>query len=333
MNPGACAALAVWVTALPVVSAADLAGRYVVATLPMAPDAAVSQATFAGTADITPKKPHVSGVTWLPAGVGARRLRGLGLSDDDGALGVSLATGGAAYGVAIYHHAAGSGEWQGRWITSLDSGGTVGDIRFDDAGGGPLVGRHRLVCRRPGSGSFEGVVEVTPKGDDFLLTFEVDRTVLYRGLGTLLDADRLVVGWSFGSAPAVAAYRPDPDGLLKGRRVSLRAGQPVVVREALAREGEDAMRLLPVAARTDPAMLRAAADATLEPGSPEIKAWVYDDLQAHHGADGWARRWLDEQLTPEERNLLERAVHRRRKPAAGRTVGELIDEERRRSGE
>lgn len=313
-------------------SATDLAGRYVVATLPAAADAPVAQATYSGTADITPRKQHVSAVTWQPA-TGARRLRGLGLSDDDGTLGVSLATGGAAYGVAIYHYAAGSHEWQGRWITSLDGGGVVGDIRFDDSDNHPLAGRHRLVCRRPGSGSFEGAVSITPRGDDFLLTFEGDRTVLYRGLGILLDHDRLLVGWSFGSAPALAVYHPESSGLLTGRRINSRPGQPVVIREALAREGEDAMRLLPAAARTDPALLRASADAELEPGSPEIKAWTYDDLQAQHGTDGWARRWLDEQLTPEERNLLEHATHRRRKPTAGRTIGALIDEERRRGGE
>ncbi len=142
------------------------------------------------------------------------------------------------------------------------------------------------------------------------------------------------MGWSFGSAPGLAVYRPEPGGLLTGRRISARAGQPAVTREALAREGEEAMRLLPAAARTDPALLRASADAELEPGSPEIKAWTYDDLQAQHGADGWARRWLDEQLTPEERNFLERATHRRHgKPTAGRTIGALIEEERRRTGE
>ena len=333
MNPRVlAAAVVVWLAAPPGAAATDLAGRYVVAALPAAAEAPVAQATFAGTAEVRPGNGRGCAVTWLPAATGARRQRGLGLADDDGALGVSLATGGAAYGVAIYHRVAERGEWQGRWITSLDSGATVGDIRFDGAGGA-LAGRHRLVCRRPGSGSFEGAVEITPKGGDFLLTFEVDRAVLYRGLGILLDDNRLVVGWSFGSAPAVAAYRPGSGGLLLGRRLSLRGGQPVVWREALAREGEEAMRLLPAAARTDPAMLRAAADATLEPGSPEIKTWVYDDLQARHGADGWARRWLDEQLTPEERTLLVRAVGRRRPPPAGRTVGELIDAERRRTGE
>ena len=329
----ALAAVLCSLTALPAARATDLAGRYVVATLPAA-DAPAAQAAYAGTADITPRKQHVSTVTWQPAATGARRLRGLGLSDDDGAFGVSLATGGAVYGVAIYHHAAGSHEWQGRWITSLDGGGNVGDIRFDDAGGGSaLAGRHRLVCHRPGSGGFEGAVNITPRGDDFLLAFEVDRTVLYRGVGILLDPDRLIVGWSFGSPPALAVYRPDPSGLLTGRRISSRPGQPVAIREAWAREGEEAMRLLPAAARTDPALLRASADADLEPGSPEIKTWTYDDLQARHSADGWARRWLDEQLTPEERNLLERAVHRRRPPTAGRTIGDLIAEERRRSGE
>lgn len=90
------------------------------------------------------------------------------------------------------------------------------------------------------------------------------------------------------------------------------------------------MRLLPADARTDPALLRASANADLEPGSPEVKTWTYDDLQTRHGADGWARRWLDEQLTPEERNLLQRAA-RRRRPTAGRTIGDLIAEERRRS--
>ena len=314
--------------------AADFAGRYVVAVLPAAADAPVAQATFSGTVDVTPRRGRVSTVVWQPATTGARRVRGLGLSDDDGTLGVSVATGGAAYGVAIYHHVAGSHEWQGRWITSLDGGGAVGDIRFDDAEGSTLVGRHRLVCRRPGSGSFEGAVSIVARGDDYSLTFEGDRTVLYRGVGILLDKDRLVVGWSFGSAPSLAVYRPEPSGLFTGRRISARAGQSVAIREALAREGEEAMRLLPAAARTDPALLRASADAELEPGSPEIKAWTYDDLQAQHGTDGWARRWLDEQLTPEERRLLERATHRRRaKPTAGRTIGALIDEERRRSGE
>ena len=319
---------------LPIARAAadTLAGRYVVATLPAGADAPVADATYAGTVEITPHK-HASTVVWQPAATGARRLRGLGLSDADGALGVSLSTGGAAYGVAVYHHATDAGEWQGRWLTSLDTGGTVGEIRFDAPGNTPLLGRHRLFCQRPGSGSFEGAVVVTALGDDYGLAFEVDRTVLYRGLGVLLDHDRLFVAWSFGSAPALAVYRPDADHLVTGRRVTVRAGQPAVVREALAREGEDAMRLLPAAARTDPALLRAAADAELEPGSPEIKSWSYDDLQARHGADGWARRWLEEQLTPEERSLLDRAVRRRRKPGVNPTIGELIEAERRRRGE
>ncbi len=117
--------------ALTIGAAPDLAGRYVVAILPTAADAPVAQATFAGTVDITLRRPRVSAVSWLPSTVGARRQRGLGLSDDDGALGVSISTGGAAYGVAIYRHTTGSGTWQGRWITSLDSGGTLGEIRFD----------------------------------------------------------------------------------------------------------------------------------------------------------------------------------------------------------
>lgn len=327
--------IAVWLVALPLSRASDLSGRYVVASLSPKPGALLAQASYGGTVDIADRR-HGYAVTWRLAAE-SRKLRGIGWLEDDDLLGVSLATGGIAYGLAIYHHAVGEHQWRGHWITSIDSGGTPGEIGFDDEGGDKLPGHHRLHCSRPGAGSFEGSVNITPEGEDYLLTFTTDGALLYRGAGILLDDGRLVVGWSFGSAPAVAVYRLGHDGLLSGRRVSLRGGQHNAMVEDLARTGDDAARLLPAAARIDPALVPSDIDAGLEPDAPEVKNLVYEDLMDRYGSDGWAERWLEGQLTPEEHALLEQAVHRRR-GRAGRdklppraTIGDLIEHERSRS--
>ena len=311
----------------------DFAGHYVVASIPATPGATLASAIYAGTADITTRQ-HGYGLTWHLRD-SSRRLRGLGLKDGDDLLGVSLVTGGVVNGIGIYHHSPEAHAWQGHWLTSLDSGGTVGEIRFDDNGSNSLLGSHLLFCRRPGSGSFEGTVNITAQESNYLLTFEVGRSVLYRGVGVLLeDGQRLVVGWSFGSPPALAVYQANTDGLFTGRRINPRA-QESTVREVLAHDGEDTLRLLPVAARTDPSLVPSDVDASLEPGSPEIKQWNYDDLMASYGDDGWGNRWLDEQLTPEERALLNCALKRRHNPRVAAklphpTIGQLIDAQRQR---
>ena len=344
----------------------DLGGRYVVASLPPAISAATPAAspapareTYGGTVDIAARR-HGYAVTWHPAN-GGSRLRGLGLRDGDDLLGVSLATGGAAYGVQVYHRADEGRAWRAAWITSIDGAASVGEINFHTDG--PLLGRHPMTCQRPGAGSFEGVVEIAARGDDYLLTFFVEHGVLYRGMGVLLDGNRLVVGWSFGSPPAVAVYRIGADGLFAGQRVAARSGgQVAVTGERFAREGADAARLLPAAiAQGDAApgadggedastpafgALSPAESALLtmmEPGAPSVKTWNYDELQGRYGADGWADRWLAEQLTPEENALLRTAVRRRdrararekdkAKPVAGdkQTVGELIEAARQRA--
>ena len=348
------------------VRAGDLGGRYVVASLPPAISAATPTAspapvreTYGGTVDIATRR-HGYAVTWHPAN-GGPRLRGLGLRDGEDVLGVSLATGGAAYGVQVYHRADEGREWRAPWITSIDGAASVGEIRFRTDG--PLLGRHPMTCQRPGAGGFEGTVEIAARGDDYLLTFSVEHGVLYRGMGALLDGNRLVVGWSFGSPPAVAVYRIGADGLFAGRRVALRSGgQTAITGERFAREGADAARLLPAdIARGEAApgadggedasppafgALSPAESALLsmmEPGAPSVKTWNYDELQARYGADGWADRWLAEQLTPEEISLLRAAVRRRdrararekdkTKAVAGdkQTVSELIEAARQRA--
>lgn len=333
-----CWSLLLLVTAQPA-RAAEIPGHYVVASLPNTANATLANAIYAGTADIAARQ-HGYGVTWHLRN-SARRLRGLGFADPSGdLLGVSISTGGAAYGVAIYRRSPDGREWQGRWISSIDGGGLVGDIRFDDGGAGAksLVGRHPLTCRRPGSGGFEGAVNVTAVGENFALTFEADHMTLYRGVGILVGDDRLVVGWSFGSPPALAVYQRNAEGLFSGRRVNPRA-QEATVRDVLARDGEDATRLLPVAARTDPALIPSDVDASLEPGSPQIKAWNYEDLMERYGEEGWGKRWLDEQLTVEERALLDGALRRRKnrrlaaKLPPHPTIGELIEDQRRRNGD
>ena len=352
-----------WVGLVGAARAGEINGRYVVARPMPTPAAAATPAAspapvpeiYGGTVDVAARR-HGYALAWRPAN-GGPRLHGLGLRDGDDVLGVSLSTGGAAYGVQIFHRADEGRAWRASWITSIDGAGSVGEIEFRTDG--PLLGKHPATCRRPGAGSFEATVEITPKGGDYLLTFYLEHSLLYRGLGVLLDGNRLVVGWSFGSPPAVAVYRIRPDGLWTGRRVALRAGQTTVTDERLAREGADAARLLPaVVAQGNAApgpdggedlpppafgALSPAESALLtmmEPGAPSVKMWDYHELQQRYGADGWADRWLAEQLTPEENALLRSAVRRRDRALAKskdkaapdpRTVGELIEGERQRT--
>jgi hypothetical protein len=153
--------------------------------------------------------------------------------------------------------------------------------------------------------------------------------------------------------------------LFTGRRVALRSGQTIVTEERFARQGADAARLLPAAvvqagsAVGDPGSgggpdlpapafgaLSAAESALLtmmEPGAPSVKTWNYDDLQRRYGADGWADRWLAEQLTPDENALLKQALRQRTRARARErdraraaaldrlTVGELIESARARA--
>lgn len=206
--------------------AGDPAGRYHVSQV----DTGEGESPANGTVTIAARG-RVFVVNWQTAG--RRRQRGLALRDGEDLLGVSINTGGRAYGVAIYHRE--GNRWHGPWITSLDAGGTPGEISFDGAPGGELAGRHRLTGRRGGvSGSFEGTVTVVPKGEDFLLTFTVGGVTVYRGLGVRLG-ERLVVGWSFGSAPALAVYRVNAEGGLSGRSLALgRAGELKTTSEELA---------------------------------------------------------------------------------------------------
>ena len=327
---------------------ADLAGRYVVAT-----NSSADQEVYGGSASVLSRR-NAYEMDWQLAG-GGRSLHGLGLLEDRELLGVSVSTGGGAYGVAVYRHAKNDPQWKGRWVTSIDGAANVGEISFD--AGSTLVGTHALTCKRPGVGSFVGTVQIEAKGSDYLLTFLLGHAVLYKGLGVLSGDGRLVVGWSFGSSPALAVYRYNSEGTLTGRRISLKpGGQVTSTTERMAREGEIAARLLPVAAHgnleeqfdagplpgafgtlTDPVL------AVLEPNPPLVKQMTYDQLQKA-GPDGWAERWLAGQLSSEDRADLASARQRLADTGRGKgknagaansskTIGELIDAERQRRTE
>lgn len=350
--------LLLWlVTVLPPPATAadeEIAGRYQI-VLPPSPEGNVPRN---GSVAIAARRSTYV-VNWQPGNVGnRRRQRGLALRDGADLLGVSVHTGGMAYGLAIYHREAGG--WRGKWITSVDGGGNVGEIRFD--GAEPLAGRHRVSGRRAGAGGFEGAVTITQSGENYLLTFTVGGVTVYRGLGAR-RGERLVVAWSFGSAPALAVYeRTAGSDVLHGQRLSLRAGQQVQAEaEDLTRAapgefdpapGGDALALPSALVEADDAPAAPGMSDLLGPPPPEggdargagepapadVKTWSYDDLLSRHGADGLAARWLREQLTPDERRSLEAAVRRRRPgegtPATapadahgGPTVAELIEEE------
>ena len=268
----------------------------------------------------------------------ARPLRGLGLSEGNDLLGVSLYTGGIAHGLAIYRKADGGRRWLGHWITSIDSAASVGVMDFDaDPKQPTLAGKHHFTGHRASTGQFEGTVTMSPQGEDFLLAFTTSGgATLYRGVG-ILRGERLVVAWSFGSSPALAAYELGEHGELNGRRLSMRtrgALQPmperlvpadaVVVASGSAGAAKEKDR------RPDVGVMSAS-----EPSAPSVKAISYSDLVARYGSAGWADRWLDGQLTSDEQRLLELAVRRHSAgdPTAAtlgaRTVAQLIEEQRR----
>lgn len=339
--------------------AGDLGGDYVILQPPTLEGGG---APFGGTARITPHRNSLA-VSWqLETG---KRLRGLALADGGDLLGVSLSTGGRAYGVAIYRRE--GDRWRGRWLTSIDGGSAVGEISFSGGPGGELTGQHPFTSLRPGAGSFAGNVAITRKGEDFLLTFTAGSLVIYRGLGTVRDG-RLVVAWSFGSTPALAVYGVGGGGALAGRRVALRSGQPVGNVEQLVRASDAPELTLPPAQPlldaepapagapesvaeaapgrdelptvSDPenaAANAAAANIALMAGTaaaPAVKTLTYPDLMSRYGERGQAARWLEQQLNAGERELLDAALERMRAPGAdgalaGKTIGELIEEQRK----
>lgn len=260
---------------LPTARAVDPAGRYRISPV----DTGEGEPAAGGAVTIAARR-HIFVVDWQTAG--RRRQRGLALRDGEDLLGVSINTGGRAYGVAIYRRE--GNRWRGPWITSLDAGGAPGEISFDGAPGGELAGRHRLTGRRGGvSGGFEGAVTIVPKGEDYLLTFTVGGATVYRGLG-VRRGERLVVGWSFGSSPALAVYQATTEGGLSGRSLSLgRSGELKTVGEELARAapgeeiapGEPILVLPPAIVEpdddfsTDPFPAPPAAGSPPSPPSPE----------------------------------------------------------------
>ena len=351
--PACCLVLLLGLFPVAACRSAEVSGRYVMATSASAirPDSKISsdQEVYGGTVSVSARK-NAYEMDWQLAG-DYRSLHGLGLLEDRELLGVSISTGGGAYGIAVYRHGKNDAQWKGRWVTSIDGAANVGEITFD--AGPTLVGSHPLTCKRPGVGSFVGTVQIEAKGSDYLLTFLLGHAVLYKGLGVLSGDGRLVVGWSFGSTPALAVYRYNSDGLLTGRRLALRAnGQVASTGERMAREGEIAARFLPVAAHGDleqqveagplPGAFGTLTDpvlAVLEPNPPLVKQMTYDQLQKA-GPDGWAERWVAGQLSPEERTDLASARQRiadtgrgkgKASPAiAQKTIGELIEQERQR---
>ena len=234
-----------------------LAGRYVVA------ESSVESGDPAGqTVDIARRNRGYS-VVWRTGGtIGAKgRARGgstrRGLAFREGnLLGVSLATGGPAHGVGIYKSEDGGRRWRGRWVTSIDGASAPGEIVFDTPGnGGALLGRHPLHGRRDGGGSFEGAVTITKRAGagetDYALSFSVGGVTVYRGLGQRFGG-RLVVGWSFGSAPSLAVYEIGADGKLDGRRLTTRTAEAATTEQLAPFAGEgtgaDGLLLLPAPA-------------------------------------------------------------------------------------
>ncbi len=333
MKPAACVwAVACACAGIAQVAAGELGGRYqalpAAAGMPVVP------------AEIVQLTPHRNAyeVRWEPV-AGSRRQHGWGLLDGQQLM-VAVSTGGAASGVAIYHHAPAEHAWSGPWISSLDGGGALGTIRFEAEA--ELDGRHALVCARPGAGTVTGTVEIKAAAGGYQLTFRLGRAVYYRGVGVLLPNGALAVGWSFGSVPAAAAFVCNADGSLTERRVSwtpLPAGADRSVQLTPFDGDEYALAASQGAGElVTPAEASAAAAAALllGPATPQVKAWDYATLLRQYGSGGWAERWLERQLTPEERQLLKAALQRH--PAGAndpdhRSIGTLIDEERAREGQ
>ena len=233
-----------------------LTGRYVVA------ESSVESGDPAGqTVEIAPRNRGYS-VVWRTGGTvgangrarGGSTRRGLAFRDGD-LIGVSLATGGPAHGVGIYKAEDGGRRWRGRWVTSIDGASAPGEIVFETGGSGTLLGRHPLHGRRDGGGSFEGSVTVTARdgagAENYALSFTVGGVTVYRGLG-IRRGDRLVVGWSFGSAPSLAVYEVGADGKLDGRRLTTRTAEAATTERLAPFAGEgtgtDGLLLLPAPA-------------------------------------------------------------------------------------
>ena len=220
-------------------------GRYVIAKVLDGGDRTAEP--YAGIVEIKTRR-TVCTLTWrIRGGQTSRRLQALGLWDKEGAgepvLCASMNTGGAAYGTALYRRGK-DGRWQGGWVTSVDDGAELGEMRIDTgSNAASLVGRHRIAGSRGRAGSFAGAVTITAQGEFLELAYEVGGIPVYRGLGVLLrntdgsgkEDERLAVAWSYGSTPALAIYSLDGDGSLTGRRVSLRLGEAQIRNERLAR--------------------------------------------------------------------------------------------------
>ena len=312
-------------------------------------------AELAGAAVEVVSRPHSYAVTWQPRA--GRRKRGLGLRDEDGLLDVSVDTGGAAYGSAIFHQVA--GHWEAQSISSIDAGNSPVQLSFQ--AGADLAGSHPLVCSRRGFGTLHGVVRIAPLGPHYVLTFTSGHMTLYHAIAELAPGgDRLICAWSFGSSPALVWYQGDGDSLT-GKRLSARSGQAVETVENLVR---------PSAAPNLPSPLGAASGVSGEmpedgsvAGLPEgglrdelpapsaeagnaarlitgidaanVKAWTYGGWRRQHQRRGRAVALSDAQLTPAEHAFLEAAAARyrhgsreQRKMLDSRTVSALIDEER-----
>lgn len=226
----------------------DPAGRYVIAKDLDQPATPRTGEPYAGTVDVKVRRGGVCTLNWRIRGDATpRRLQGLGLWDKRSGVGgpllcASMNTGGAAYGLALYRRGE-KGRWQGSWVTSVDDGAELGEMRIDTGSDtAALVGRHHLHGSRGRAGSFEGAVTIAAQGEFLELAYEVNGIPVYRGLGLLLPdpnnasvGERLVVAWSFGSVPALAIYSAQADGSLTGRRVSVRHGEPLIRNERLAR--------------------------------------------------------------------------------------------------
>jgi hypothetical protein len=361
--PLAGAALLGWLSlALPAsVSARDIAGRYFIVEA-FGPGGA--DAPYGGTADITARRGTAYVFNRRPEA--GKRQRGLGLREGEDLLGVSLNTGGAAYGLIVFRREDGGRRWHGRWLTSLDGGSQLGEMSFEADSAQSIAGSHTFTGRRGSTGGFAGTVTITRRGAGYLLNFTTSGGLaLYRGLGAL-SGDRLLVGWSFGGSPSLAVYQIDATGLT-GQRLTLpRAsrGDVFATTERLALEGSEDLVFppqlpapgnslfpssggasgsdeLPVSA---PAAGNAASAgkassqlmARSAGGALDVKTLVYTDLMRRYGKRGQAERWLREQLTAEERQLLDaaiaapRAKGARKTSIAGKTVAQLIDEQRTR---
>jgi hypothetical protein len=335
--------------------AAEIAGRYATQT---AADA--SGGTGAGAAGATEAGAQIVEITahrnayavTYQSGASRHKRRGWGLLDAE-ELVVAPSTGGSAYGVAIYHHDAAEHAWSGPWISSLDGGATPGQIRFAEGAG--LEGRHALFCTRPGAGGVSGTVEIKPAANGYQLTFNLGRAVYYRGVGLSLPGDRLAVGWSFGSAPELATYQPGPDGALLEHHISWtpRPGHPVeealtplsddqyfaAMNQATPGQGRGSSTMPLFASPPEAGEPSAGAEAAaqlLGPAAPQVKAWSYPALLRQYGADGWAERWLERQLTAEEYRLFNAALRRHgvqgdaAQELEHRSIGTLIEDQRAR---